>query len=338
MSLTPIQLGLLAHLSAVTLLFSALLIPPSKLTYTQLALAFLPPIWACHIYSWSVGLGFLGAVQALWATELLLFQNPREKFLVIYHQPSPVWPSLKAKVDKSESGSNSNAQSKKDDKKGQVWKQPYPSKFWKRCSWVFKLYVSMRYVGWDVGSRTPSPHISSPPMKRQSRTSWLLRNTLLAGLCFLAVDGTTAYQHLDPYFQIETPIDSSFPPRLATFLSRYGLGLLLPRLGRIVVLGVRQYAVFMLINRVLAIIHVSLGGLGILDEWWGGAESWPMLIGSPLVVWNNGLRGFWGRGWHQLFRSVSRSPTSHYQLLGSRAKAWDNANEVSYSRVQAKPL
>jgi hypothetical protein len=56
---------------------------------------------------------------------------------------------------------------------------------------------------------------------------------------------------------------------------------------------------------VLAIIHVSLGGLGILDEWWGGVDNWPVLMGSPLVVLDSGLRGFWGRGWHQLFRSVS---------------------------------
>jgi hypothetical protein len=59
-----------------------------------------------------------------------------------------------------------------------------------------------------------------------------------------------------------------------------------------VVLATQQYATFAFINRVLPIIHVSLGGLRILDEWWGGVENWPRLMGSPLVVLDSGLRGF----------------------------------------------
>jgi hypothetical protein len=61
----------------------------------------------------------------------------------------------------------------------------------------------------------------------------------------------------------------------------------------------------MLINRVLAIVHIILGGVGLLDEWWGGVKSWPMFMGSPVVLLSSGLRGFWGKFWHQLLRSVS---------------------------------
>ncbi len=61
--LPNMQVGFLSHLAAVALLYTDLLIPPSKLPHTKLALAFLPAIWALHIYSWSVGLGFLAAVQ-----------------------------------------------------------------------------------------------------------------------------------------------------------------------------------------------------------------------------------------------------------------------------------
>jgi hypothetical protein len=88
---------------------------------------------------------------------------------------------------------------------------------------------------------------------------------------------------------------------------------------RIVVLAGQQYATFVLINRVLAIIPVSLGGLRVLDEWWGGVENWPMLMGSPLVVLDSGLRAFWGRGWHQLFRNVSYfvSPSPSLPLYDS---------------------
>ena len=310
MSLTPFQLGLLSHLAAIGLLFAGLLIPPSKLTHTQLALAFLPLIWACHIYSWSVGLGFLAGVQVLWATELLLFQNPREKFQVIHPQPPPPSPPLKPT---GESNSNSNKESEKDDKPNHIRKEPYPTNFRRRLQWVFKLHISMRYIGWDTGSPSPSPPIPNNSIHRNgrkpSRLRWLLNNMLLAGLCFLLIDATNAYQHLDLYFQIETPIDSAFPLPLSALLYRYASGFLPPpRLVRILVLGVHQYAVFTLINRVLAILHVSLGGLGIFGEWWGGVDSWPMLMGSPAVVWGSGLRGFWGRFWHQLFRDVSSLP------------------------------
>ena len=310
MSLTPFQLGLLSHLAAIGLLFAGLLIPPSKLTHTQLALAFLPLIWACHIYSWSVSLGFLAGVQVLWATELLLFQNPREKFQVIHHQSPPPSPPLKPT---GESTSNSNKESEKDDKPKQIRKEPYPTDVWSRLQWVFKLYISMRYIGWDTGSPNPSPPTPNSYLSRngrkQSRLRWLLNNMLLAGLCFLLIDAMNAYQHLDLYFQIETPIDSAFPHPLFALLYRYALGFLPPpRLVRILVLGLLQYTVFTMINRILAILHVSLGGLGVFGEWWGGVESWPMLMGSPAVVWDRGLRGFWGRFWYQLFRDVSSLP------------------------------
>lgn len=321
MSLTPTQLGLLSHLSAVALLFSGLLIPPSKLTHIQLALTFLPPIWACHIYSWSVGLGFLGAVQVLWATELILFQNPRETFQVVYRKPGPSILPPKLQGHQNPSGPSSDQESEKEENKAQVWKQPYPANFWERCSWVFKLHISMRYVGWETdGSPNAKKTDDAHSQRRtQTRASWLLRNIILAMFCFLIIDATNAYQRLDPYFPAGTPIDEHFPSPLAGFLSQYGLAFLPPRMVRILVLGVQQYATFALINRILAIVHVILGGLGVLDEWWGRVENWPMLMGNPLVVLDSGLRGFWGKGWHQLFRSVSPlySPPTSLQLYGS---------------------
>jgi hypothetical protein len=322
--LPDMQLGFLSHLAAVALLCAALLIPPSKLTHSKLALAFLPAIWALHIYSWSVGLGFLAAVQVLWATELLLFRDPREKFQVIYHRhQNPVSPSppLKRKVDTDKSTQKREESEKVDKKDPQnlIWKEPYPSSFWKRLSWVFKLHVSARYIGWDIGdSSSYKPPVDSLlGGRRQARIRWLLKNILFVGLFFCLIDATNLYQHFDPYFQVDTKIDAPFPLPLAAFLARYGLGFLPPGIVRITVLGGQKYAVFTIIHRVLAVIHVSLGGLGLLDDWWGGMESWPSLMGSPLVVAESGLRGFWGRGWHQLLRNVSLL-TSHFSPLTIR--------------------
>lgn len=300
MSLTPTQLGLLSHLAAVSLLFSALLIPPSKLSHTKLALAFLPPIWACHIYSWSVGLGVLAVVQVLQATELLLFQDPREKFQVIYHQKSSPSLSLKSK-------GTSALESTEGSEKDQIRKEPYPINLWSRLGWVFKLFISLRYIGWDINTSSKnSQPISSFSEETKSHPRWLIQNVLLAAIYLFLFDATNAYQHLDPYFQVETAIDEPFPLPLAAFFIRHGFGFFPPpRLVRIIVLGVQQYTLCMLINRVLAIVYVSLGGLGLLDEWWSRVENWPMMMGSPFVVLTSGLRGFWGQFWHQVLRSVS---------------------------------
>ncbi|PMD47726.1 hypothetical protein L207DRAFT_607219 [Hyaloscypha variabilis F] len=312
--LPNMQLGFLSHLAASALLYAAFLIPPSKLAHTKLALAFLPAIWALHIYSWSVGVGFLAAVQLFWANELLLFRDPREKFKVIHRHPNPVSPSapLKQNVDMDKLGQKREESGEvvKNDPKSLTWKEPYPSSFRKRCSWVFKLLVSMRYIGWDIGdSSGTKPPISTHLVGgRRTRICWLIRNIFFAGLCFCIIDATNLYQHFDPYFQVDTQINAPFPLNLAAFLSRYSLGFLPPEFVRITVLFAQQYAVFTMINLVLGVIHVSLGGIGLLDDWWGGMESWPCLMGSPLIVAEGGLRGFWGRAWHQLFRNLLTSP------------------------------
>ncbi len=125
------------------------------------------------------------------------------------------------------------------------------------------------------------------------------------GLCFCLIDATNFYQHFDPYFQVDTKIDAPFPLPLAAFLTHYGLGFLHPRLVRIAVLLGQQCAVFTIIHWGLAVIHISFGGLGILDDWCGGMGIWPVLVGSPLIIVESGLREFWGRGWHHILRNVS---------------------------------
>ncbi|KAF4630120.1 hypothetical protein G7Y89_g8023 [Cudoniella acicularis] len=249
--LPDMQLGFLSHLAAVALLCAALLIPPSKLAHNKLALVFLPAICALHVYSWSVGLGFLAIAQLFWATELLLFRDPRENFQVIYRHQNLVSPSppfrRKVNTDKLSQKREEGEKVNQKDLQSLIWKEPYPSNFWKRFSWVFKLHVSIRYIGWDIGDSSSYKPLIDTPLGggRQARFRWL---------------------HFDPYFQVDTKIDAPFPLKLAAFLTGYGLGFLPSKLVRITVLVVQQYAVFTIIHRVFAVIHVSLGGLGLL-EW-----------------------------------------------------------------------
>jgi hypothetical protein len=303
MALHKHLLGLSTHLAAVALLQSALLVPPSTLSHTKLALAFLPLIWSCNIYSWSVGLGFLAAIQAMWATELLLFQAPREQFMLI-HRVNPGYRSSKSKA-KMERNVKKQEDTAQDETKEQslIWKEPYPATIWKRFCWVFKLHISMRYVGWDTGDGKMIERMNRAE-KSHSRVWWLLKNIVFVGICFSIYDMTNFYQHFDPYFQVETDIDEALPRRLMSVFMRYHLGFLPPRLLRILVLGVQPYVIFALIHNTMAVVHVTMGGIGILGDFWGGVENWPPLMGSPVVILTRGLRGFWGEFWHQLFRTV----------------------------------
>jgi len=308
-----VKLGFLAQGVSTLLLHGALLIPPSTITHTQLALAFLPLIWSCHYYAWECGLGYLAGVHALWATELL-FRQPRERFQLI-HQKKPASSPWFPK------GKTNNSTSDEDKQHDFIWKEPYPTMFWKRFWWVLKLEVSMRYVGWDIGDGRAVKKVSWSNNSRRSRWARLLKDAVFAGMYCVLIDATNFYQYFDPYFQIETDIDEKFPRRLAGFFTRYYMGFLPARFVRISVLGVQQYCMFAIMHSAAAIIFVALGEMGILDDFWGCKESWPPLLGNPLVVITEGLRGLWGKVWHQLFRVVR----FRFQLPNPGEKLADNS-------------
>ena len=161
----------------------------------------------------------------------------------------------------------------------------------------------MRYIGWDLGDGN-STEKSALMVKKTSRFWLLVRNVLIVGASLAMYDATTLYQQYDPYFQIQTDIDEAFPRRLKLFLAKYGLGFLPPRMVRISVVGLQQYTSFASMHTSLATICVGLGGVGVFGDFWGGMESWPLLMGSPFAVVSRGLAGFWGETWHQLCRHV----------------------------------
>jgi hypothetical protein len=73
----------------------------------------LPPmILICAIYGWSCNLGAAVAIHAFWATDLLLFRNPREDFKVV-HRRSKEFGALSQEKENKES----------------VWKESYPERF-----------------------------------------------------------------------------------------------------------------------------------------------------------------------------------------------------------------
>lgn len=309
--------GLLAHAAAHILLFIALMIPPSRLSHKTLTLSFLPVILACDIYSWKMQLGFLGVVQGLWATELLLFRNPREDFKLLHFQTPK--PKLENKTSTKKDGEvtlNAHRKGegvpKKEDEEQLPWAQSFPSSLYQRFWWVIKLTQSFRYTSWLTTPSIALPRARSLPTTK-TRLTWLLRRTLFIAFCLLLQDATNLYMKYDPYFQIQTSIDEAFPRRLGGFLVTYHLNFLPPRAVRILVLGSQQYAMFSLVGDIPAVLMVLLGWTGLVSEFYGRMENYLPVMGNPLVVLRSGFRGFWGRFWHQILREVSLSSSSRYR-------------------------
>lgn len=327
-----LRLALGAHFTAHILLHAALLTPPSVLSHGRLAAFFLPMIWALHISTLNHGLGYVAAIHTLWATELLLFRNPRQDFAIIHSGKPPLSPvdnklsSDRASDEKKDSGADAGldrataaveeTEAKiKDRTRAQIsageshriaWTEQFPHAFWRRFIWVSNLVVSFRYIGWSTSTSQAVLYSSQPPPKAtKSRTIFILQKLLLMGLCLGILDVTNFYQYFDPYFQVEYSIDDPFPRRLNGFFIRNHLICLSPRLVRIAAFVSQQFATFSLLGAIPAVLFVTLGGLGLVSDFWGRPENWHSLMGNPLAIARRGLRGVWGSFWHQLLRNVS---------------------------------
>jgi hypothetical protein len=303
MDRTKIVRILASQAGAYTLLHTALLTPPS-VSHSRLAMFFLPLIWACHIQSFKDGIGYLAIAHGLWATELLLFRNPRKDFKLIELKTTVI--KLKAVPTLT---TDLNVGKFKDNV---VVKKAYPENLWERFWWVTKLVVSLRYVGWDVGDGRMS-NLALTPSTNLSRLRWLMRKLVVFGIWFTIWDATNFYRQFDPYFQASMSIDSPLSKRfiLLKVLEEYHIGFLPPRLLRIANYGVQQYAYFSMWDAIFGILFVALGFLNALDDFWTAPEYWRPMMGNPLLVVRSGLRGFWGEIWYQTFRNVSIVPIQY---------------------------
>jgi len=194
---------------------------------------------------------------------------------------------------------------KEDDEKkknGGYFREGYPVSFWERFWWVTKIVVSFRFICVDTRDGKVR-EVDGAESEKVSRIQWLLWKGLVIAGCILALDGTTSYSLFDPYFLDEASIDTLLPAFLPahTFLSTS------PRLFRLGVLFMQHYAMLEISHAMPAFIFVALGGMGVVGDWWGNPSDWPPVMGDLRVVLKSGLRGFWGRFWHQLFRNVGVS-------------------------------
>jgi uncharacterized protein YjeT (DUF2065 family) len=310
-----VKTGLLAHATVHILLLTALMIPPSTIPHAKLAIYFLAPILVCDFYTWRVGLGFLAVVEGLWACELLLFRNPREDFKLLHFQP--IKHKIRQRGAVTHGDESVNERTKKIPKDGGIlpWREPFPDSPWQRFLWVFKLTHSIRYTGWDIGNKKPIRSIkslssSSSSSSSKARFAWLLKEIGFIVLCILIHDAMHEYMAWDTYFHRhpQISIDEPLSGHLSSLLGRLHLGFLPPRAVRIAAMGAQQYAIFSMVGSIPAVFLVALGWVGLVGDFYGRMENYPRVMGSPLAVIEGGLRGFWGKFWHQIFRQVCLLP------------------------------
>lgn len=277
------------------LLPTALFVPPSVLSHNQLALLFLPVIYACQLHAWVVGgIDVIGVNLVLWSFVLLVVRDPRRT-----HRR--LWVFSTITVGDNGDGKGGLEGGRKDG--DEVVEEPYPKDMRKRIPWVLTLLVSLRLTGWRIGD--PS-HDKTQPTPRLKRSDFLRIALPTVVFGFLIMDATSLYVETDSYFTTsKMSVDAPFsaPSKdLPTLL--IVLRLLPPRLLRSSILAGQVYAMVTSMFFLPTIPAVGLNAIGLLHNEWS-PHTWPVFFGSFSKVWERGLRGLWGGWWHSMNRQIT---------------------------------
>ncbi|KAI7201017.1 hypothetical protein D0869_08003 [Hortaea werneckii] len=174
-----------------------------------------------------------------------------------------------------------------------ISKHTYPESFYERLQWVGTLLVSIRLNNWKIS--TPSHDRKQPPTPAfQDRLSFVLYTLFCFMRGYFVLDLTRAYISYDPYFtDPHIPVRSPLP---------YGDVDGLPaQFVRAMVTGAQAWALISQMFYLPCLLPVGLHALGLLSDEWS-PHLWPSYFGSPEAIFLHGVRGFWGKYWHQTMR------------------------------------
>ena len=283
-----------SYFAAYLLLPAALLTPPSVLSRSQLALLFLPLIYACLIHAWwTVGVDVLSIDLMLWSFVMLVCRDPRRT-----HRR--VW--LREGVDDSKGGKGDGEVGKE-----VVAEEGYPEDLARRIPWVSMLLISLRLSGWKIGD--PSHDRTQPPA-RISRVAFAKHAFSIALSSYCLLDVSSYYVTTDPYFTVSgMSVDHPFPSpstEMATWLVL--LRMLPPRLVRCSALAAQSYGMVSSLFYLPLLLMVGVDALGFLPHHEWSPHTWPMPYGPFSAVPERGLRGLWGTWWHGMNRQFSAAP------------------------------
>jgi len=298
----------LSYFVPLLILPIALCIPRHILSKWQSIAIFMPIVAYAMIDAWRCmrGIDVISTNQVLWCLYFLALRDPWEDFSLI----TPAR-SLKENDKAGQIGHNSyaNGSTSTDhgDKNNTATRiQTYPPTLIQRIPWVLRLLSSIRLNSWLINLPSHDTHQPPTPAFR-SRKAFLAQAALSFTRGYLILDLTSAYTSLDPYFtnpkiSIHDPLLLS--PRIA---SRLGVAWPYTVPLRALVVGAQAWALISQLFYLPAIFPVLLNGLGILpDEW--SPHTWAAYYGPASTIFDYGVRGFWGRYWHQTMRHSCSAP------------------------------
>ena len=281
------------------LVLVALLIPPEKLSHRHLYSLFLPPIYAV-IFHASLEMGVMDVLSvqmALWSTLLLALCDPRRDFRRVHVKLS--------RPDTSE-GYNIQVLDNKDSK-GTImytWEERYPNDLFRRLSWILTLLVSPRLTNWKIGEHSHDSKQPAPLLTRRSYFSQVMK-TVIPGL--LILDAASCYTQKDQYFYERIGIDQPLPDLEMKVPFWIVVRVLPPRFVRTMILAAQLYGLLSVAFLIPTLPVLGLNALDVVPDDWS-PQTWHVLFGPFSAFLQHGLRGFWGRWWHQVSRETSSRP------------------------------
>ncbi|KAK3053746.1 hypothetical protein LTR09_005025 [Extremus antarcticus] len=268
------------------------------------------------------GVGLLSAWGVMWVSTAMIVNDCQNDFERIERKEGKgVEQRSNGHLDATTNGSTTTATAKKHETSRQtLYWQPYPSSpFSARLNWIADVFCSFRGVGWSFQTSIipplPAPANLSVPdsishAKDQSMTvsrtgirrfrdqSDLLPSTILNLIIgYLALDLIKVLMHHDAYFwgYMDAPAPSYLPLSIQKSYTAVRSWRLLISLAGI-------YTALWEIFRLGPAFFACILGpkwLGVRGEAWMNPAD---MYGSFSCVLNDGLAGWWGGWWHQIFR------------------------------------
>ncbi|KAF2481181.1 hypothetical protein BDY17DRAFT_300829 [Neohortaea acidophila] len=299
----------LSYFIPLLLLPTALLIPRHILPRWLSIAFFMPTITLASLSAWTAmrGVDVISVDVVLSSLYLLVLNDPWKDFQYI--------PSSSSHGDVSNSSprrsikGDARRSSTRTTKSGRTTKpktlaisnQHYPESFAQRLSWVLNLLTSIRFNNWKIN--LPSHDTHQPPSPAfPTRKALFLQALLSLTRGYLILDLTSAYTHSDPYFtNPHIPISSPLPTTITTLFP------LPPQFLRAMILSAQAWALISQIFYAPALLPLALNACSLIPDSWS-PHTWAPYFGSPLDVLAHGVRGFWGRYWHQMMRHSTSAP------------------------------
>ena len=243
----------------------------------------------------SVGLahGVVVGIASAWAVlitlNLLLLHDPRRDFQRMIPSKSKL--AASAASDEKQRASLS----------AKLRWQSMPDKFPANVFWTMDLLGSMRLLHWSIGRphqkiEATGFYFDEEKMRYLSLSRCLLRLLIV----YLTIDVLKEIVAIDPYFWGQ--IGANPPPSITEFIPcRY-----LIRFYRLSTAFSLIYLAIALVDTAGHILFLHILKHNIAGVW---GEKWTYRpqFGTLATIYTNGLRGFWGSGWHQMFRHMLTS-------------------------------